>query len=111
MIQYVLDTCSKQDSAGVIMQPVGSVAKLSMQKFSSNVVEKCLERADDAARAAYINELANCDCLVSVLVHCRCYCYCYCYCHCFLLASIAFAATCAFHLLRRNCCKTSMGTT
>lgn len=32
---------------------------LSMQKFSSNVIEKCMDRAAEEVIVAYVNELAD----------------------------------------------------
>lgn len=38
----------------------GNIAQLSVQKFSSNVIEKCLERADDETKALFVSELCDC---------------------------------------------------
>lgn len=37
------------------------LSQLSIQKFSSNVIEKCLEKADTKVRNLYIEELALSD--------------------------------------------------
>ena len=36
-----------------------------MQKFSSNVIEKCLERADPKTRSLFIEEMGKSDKLIS----------------------------------------------
>ena len=46
MVQYILDLGLSWANAEVMMRLVGNYAELSMQKFSSNVVEKCLKLAD-----------------------------------------------------------------
>lgn len=46
VVQYILDLGLSWANAEVMMRLVGNYAELSMQKFSSNVVEKCLKLAD-----------------------------------------------------------------
>lgn len=43
MVQYVLELGQAEASQAVIRVLAGRFAELSMQKFSSNVVEKCLK--------------------------------------------------------------------
>lgn len=43
--------------AGIFNSVVGKIEKLAVQKFSSNVIEKCLERANDHFRKIYIKEI------------------------------------------------------
>jgi len=37
------------------------LSTLSIQKFSSNVIERCFEKADSKTRSLYIEELSNSD--------------------------------------------------
>lgn len=46
VVQYILDLGLSWANAEVMLRLVGNYAELSMQKFSSNVVEKCLKLAD-----------------------------------------------------------------
>ncbi|TMW59011.1 hypothetical protein Poli38472_007156 [Pythium oligandrum] len=39
VVQYVLDSCTAEEAYGVIVKPLGNVFELSIQKFSSNVIE------------------------------------------------------------------------
>ena len=48
VVQYILDLGLPWANAEVMIRLAGSYAELSMQKFSSNVVEKCLKLADAA---------------------------------------------------------------
>jgi hypothetical protein len=59
VVQYVLDVCSDEDVHSVCESVVGKVALLAIQKFSSNVMEKCLERCTDKVREAYLEELSD----------------------------------------------------
>ncbi len=43
VVQYVLELAQPEASRAVMMVLKGQFAELSMQKFSSNVVEKCLK--------------------------------------------------------------------
>uniref|UniRef100_K3W6G7 C3H1-type domain-containing protein n=1 Tax=Globisporangium ultimum (strain ATCC 200006 / CBS 805.95 / DAOM BR144) TaxID=431595 RepID=K3W6G7_GLOUD len=60
VVQYVLDSCTAEEAYGVIVKPLGNIFELSIQKFSSNVIEKCLEKAPERVRQNYIKELINC---------------------------------------------------
>ncbi len=58
--QYVLDMGHAEASTAVITKLAGHFAELSMQKFSSNVVEKCLKLAGvDQQREAIIKEMVT----------------------------------------------------
>ena len=46
VVQYILDLGLSWANGEVMTQLLGNYAELSMQKFSSNVVEKCLKLAD-----------------------------------------------------------------
>lgn len=60
VVQYVLDSCTAEEAYGVIVKPLGHIYELSIQKFSSNVIEKCLEKAPERVRQSYIKEITNC---------------------------------------------------
>ncbi|RHY30713.1 hypothetical protein DYB32_004082 [Aphanomyces invadans] len=57
VVQYVLDACSTADVVGVMTKCVGHVLELSIQKFSSNVIEKCLELAPDYLCQTFVREI------------------------------------------------------
>ena len=59
VVQYVLDVCSDDDVHAVCESVVGKVTLLAIQKFSSNVMEKCLERCTDKVREHYLAELSD----------------------------------------------------
>ena len=61
VVQYVLDVCSDEDVHSVCESVVGKVCLLAIQKFSSNVMEKCLERCTDRVRELYLKELSETD--------------------------------------------------
>jgi hypothetical protein len=61
VVQYVLDVCSNDEVNAVCEAVVGCVNVLAVQKFSSNVLEKCLERCTDRVRDFYLNELCSSD--------------------------------------------------
>ena len=50
VIQYVLGLKHKHVCHEVGMQLLGSILELSLEKFSSNVIEKCLEVTTDEVR-------------------------------------------------------------
>jgi hypothetical protein len=59
VVQYVLDVCSDEDVHAVCESVVGKVNLLAIQKFSSNVMEKCLERCTDHVKEEYLQELSD----------------------------------------------------
>ena len=59
VVQYVLDLNDARFSDAVIRQFVGNVCALSVQKFSSNVIEKCIRVSEASTRKALIEELLN----------------------------------------------------
>lgn len=61
VIQYVLDVCSDDDVRAVCESVAGKVTLLAIQKFSSNVMEKCLERCSDRVKEQYLDELSDTD--------------------------------------------------
>jgi hypothetical protein len=68
VVQYVLDLCPENEQGIIIVKFVGSVTQLSTQKFSSNVIEKCLEIADKDVQRQFLTEIAN-DSSVPVLLN------------------------------------------
>mmetsp|Transcript_19592 Transcript_19592/g.27564 ORF Transcript_19592/g.27564 Transcript_19592/m.27564 type:complete len:1000 (-) Transcript_19592:257-3256(-) len=61
VVQYVLDVCCDEDVYAVCESVVGKVNLLAIQKFSSNVMEKCLERCTDKIREQYLAEISQSD--------------------------------------------------
>jgi pumilio RNA-binding family len=64
VVQYVLDLDLPWCNAQVMARLAGTYAELSTQKFSSNVVEKCLKRSADrfeleTHRDAVVREIMN----------------------------------------------------
>ncbi|KAF9234965.1 ARM repeat-containing protein [Melanogaster broomeanus] len=59
VVQYILDLNDNRFSDGVIRQFTGNVCALSVQKFSSNVIEKCIRVAEHSTRKILIEELLN----------------------------------------------------
>ncbi|KAL0059676.1 hypothetical protein AAF712_013579 [Marasmius tenuissimus] len=59
VVQYILDLNDNRFSDAVIRQFAGNVCALSVQKFSSNVIEKCIRVAEHTTRKMLIEELLN----------------------------------------------------
>ncbi|QRV73903.1 Pumilio-family RNA binding repeat [Ceratobasidium sp. AG-Ba] len=59
VVQYILDLNDNRFSDAVIRQFVGNVCALSVQKFSSNVIEKCIGVAEHNTRKMLIEELLH----------------------------------------------------
>ncbi|KZT58397.1 ARM repeat-containing protein [Calocera cornea HHB12733] len=59
VVQYILDLNDNRFSDGVIRQFIGNVIPLSMQKFSSNVIEKCIRVAEPTTRKMLVEEFLN----------------------------------------------------
>lgn len=57
MIQYIIDLKMPTIMNRIVSQLAGRFGALSMQKYSSNVVEKCLKLGGDANRGRIIHEL------------------------------------------------------
>ena len=68
VVQYVLDVCGDDEVHSVCESVIGKVCILAVQKFSSNVMEKCLERCTDRVREEYLNELNDSDCLRELMM-------------------------------------------
>ncbi len=58
MIQYVLGLKMKQICKEVGAQLLGSLLVLSLEKFSSNVIEKCLEATTEEIRYKMVVEIS-----------------------------------------------------
>jgi hypothetical protein len=61
VVQYVLDVCADDHVQAVCESVVGRVNLLAIQKFSSNVMEKCLERCSDRVKELYVQEMSEPD--------------------------------------------------
>lgn len=61
VVQYVLDVCGDEEVHAVCESVIGNVNLLAIQKFSSNVMEKCFERCSDRVRELYMQELSDPD--------------------------------------------------
>ncbi|KAF9487698.1 ARM repeat-containing protein [Pleurotus eryngii] len=59
VVQYILDLNDSHFSDAVIRQFQGNVCALSVQKFSSNVIEKCVRVAEHSTRKMLIEEFLN----------------------------------------------------
>ncbi|KAI8885768.1 ARM repeat-containing protein [Backusella circina FSU 941] len=59
VVQYVLELGVSDYTESVIRQFVGHVCMLSVQKFSSNVIEKCIRTARPNTRRLLVAELIN----------------------------------------------------
>ena len=60
VVQYVLDLPFPGIAARLVRTLRGHIAELSMQKFSSNVMEKIVQKSDDATRDSIIGEIIGC---------------------------------------------------
>lgn len=59
VVQYILDLGEPHYTGPLCRTFGGNVASLSKQKFSSNVIEKCLRTADDHSRRQMIDEMLD----------------------------------------------------
>eukprot|EP00842_Homolaphlyctis_polyrhiza_P006345 jgi/Hompol1/6711/HPOL_001642-RA len=59
VVQYVLDLTESRFSELIIRRFLGNICLLSVQKFSSNVIEKCIRVASADTRALLIDELLS----------------------------------------------------
>lgn len=59
VVQYVLDLKNRFYIAKIVAELAGHLYELSVQKFSSNVVEKCLQQVDPETRRHLIYELMS----------------------------------------------------
>jgi hypothetical protein len=66
-VQYILELGEPAIAHGVMQNLLGSISSLSVQKFSSNVVEKVLELSNDKMRSKLVEELMSPDRLPRLL--------------------------------------------
>ncbi|CAG8555269.1 2021_t:CDS:10 [Cetraspora pellucida] len=59
VVQYVLDLGDSRFTDALIRKFIGNVCLLSVQKFSSNVMEKCIRVAEPETRKFLIDEMLN----------------------------------------------------
>lgn len=67
VIQYVLDLKMVDVNREVGAQLLGSLLSLSREKFSSNVIEKCLEQTTNDVKALMVAEIMQADYFVEYL--------------------------------------------
>lgn len=67
VVQYVLDLKDTHYSEAIILQFIGHVCMLSVQKFSSNVIEKCIRVAHPSTRKQLVEELIDPERLETLL--------------------------------------------
>ena len=60
-VQTALEAFDPALVVPILEAHLGKLAQLSMLKFSSNVIEKCLEKADRGLRNRMLHELATSD--------------------------------------------------
>ncbi|KAJ3054617.1 hypothetical protein HK097_001283 [Rhizophlyctis rosea] len=70
VVQYVLDLPDVRFCNATIQRFLGNIANLSTQKFSSNVIEKCIRVAQIDTRRALVNEILNKNQLNKLLGDC-----------------------------------------
>lgn len=58
-MQFIFEIHAPWATVDILDQLEGSYGDLSMQKYSSNVVEKCLKYAGEERRSCIIKELVN----------------------------------------------------
>ncbi|KAI3826575.1 hypothetical protein L1987_00623 [Smallanthus sonchifolius] len=59
VVQYVFELPVPWTTSAILDQLEGNYGDLAMQKYSSNVVEKCLKYAREECRVCIVNELMN----------------------------------------------------
>lgn len=67
VVQYILDLNNEAFTQSIIQSFYGDVVLLSTQKFSSNVMEKCIRVANEATKERLISELLSCNCMDRLL--------------------------------------------
>ncbi|OVA16403.1 zinc finger protein [Macleaya cordata] len=69
VVQFILELQIPWATADALDQLDGNYGNLSMQKYSSNVVEKCLKFGGEERRPRIIKELIHNSCLDQILLH------------------------------------------
>ncbi|KAL1918279.1 uncharacterized protein VTP21DRAFT_2939 [Calcarisporiella thermophila] len=59
VVQYILDLGDPRYSEPLVRQYIGHICNLSVQKFSSNAIEKCIRVAQPETRKLMVEELLN----------------------------------------------------
>ncbi|KAI9685950.1 MAG: hypothetical protein M1820_010710 [Bogoriella megaspora] len=59
VVQYILDLDEDAFSQPLCLGFIGQITELSKQKFSSNVIEKCIRTSDDSTRRRMVEEMMN----------------------------------------------------
>ncbi|KAF3941188.1 hypothetical protein ABW19_dt0201326 [Dactylella cylindrospora] len=59
VVQYILDLGEPELAEPLIHKFLGRISELSMQKFSSNVIEKCIRVSEKETRTRMIKEIIN----------------------------------------------------
>lgn len=67
VVQYILGLRVAQYTTDILRQLAGSFATLSMNKYGSNVVEKCLRESGEDQATQVINELVDSNDFLMVL--------------------------------------------
>ncbi|WOH08253.1 hypothetical protein DCAR_0727691 [Daucus carota subsp. sativus] len=67
VVQYVFEIHVPWAAAEILDQLEGNYADLSIQKYSSNVVEKCLKYAGEEGRLSIIQELIDSTCIDRIM--------------------------------------------
>ena len=67
VVQYVLELKRGDLTRGIAQALQGSFAELSLQKFSSNVIEKCLQAGDSMVVSIVTREITNAKSLGQLL--------------------------------------------
>jgi hypothetical protein len=68
VVQYVLDLNISEVNARLAYIFIERIVELSKQKFSSNVIEKCLQQNEQTVQLAMIREIGKPNNLVQMLV-------------------------------------------
>ena len=68
-IQIVLDSYNSETITEIIHGIIGKVLKLSVTKYSSNVIEKCMEKAEGDLKEKIINEFVNTDHILELMIN------------------------------------------
>lgn len=66
-IQVAIDNWPCELCQPIIESFNGNVFNLSMEKYSSNVIEKCLERSDEKQLLNFIEEITKNNCIISLM--------------------------------------------
>lgn len=66
-LQIVLDAYPPAAAMGIVEAVRGKVVNLSLTKYSSNVIERCIEKADETRKEAIIRELMDSENLFGIM--------------------------------------------